>query len=293
MTQAPAPASITTTDRLSFTVILAVALHALIILGVGFTLSNTPEPAKTIEVTLASFQSKKAPKNADYLAQANQEGSGNLEEKARPSSDQPPAPIQDNKIRPVELREQTEQQYRQMLETSRKVVAAVSSQRIREGAGRQKENPIEEENTPRPKIDLRVEIASLEAEFHEQRNVYAKRPRILRISAASTRQSDGIWYMEAWRKKVMRVGNLNYPEPARNQKLYGQLELAVQIKRDGTLNKIDVLRSSGHKVLDDAAIRIVELAAPFAPFSDDLHDKDLIEIIRTWRFEPGGRLYSG
>ncbi|WP_345198483.1 TonB family protein [Kistimonas scapharcae] len=291
MAQATAP--VTTADRLSFTLLLAVALHALIILGVGFTLHDNPEPAKTIEVTLASFQSEKAPEKADYLAQVNQEGSGSLEEAARPSSDQLQAPVQDNEIRKVELREQTEQQQRQTLDTSRKVTAAVSNQRIKEGAGKQKESPIRENNTPRPKIDLRAEIASLEAEFYEQRNAYAKRPRILRLNAASTRQSDGVWYMEAWRKKVMRIGNINYPESARSKKLYGQLELAVQINRDGTLNKIEVLRSSGHKVLDDAAIRIVELAAPFAPFPDDLREKDIIEIIRTWRFEPGDRIYSG
>lgn len=290
---AQATTQVTTTDRLSFTLLLAVALHALIILGLGFTLHDQPKPAKTIEITLASFRSEKAPDSADYLAQINQDGSGSLDEKARPSNDQPPAPVQDNNIREVELREQTEQQQQQTLSNARKITATISDQSIDDSDNKQKESPVKENKTPRPQVNLRAEIANLEAELYDQHNAYARRPRILRLNAALSRQSDGVWYMEAWRKKVMQIGNINYPEAARSEKVYGQLELAVQINRDGTLKKIEILRSSGHKVLDDAAIRIVELAAPFAPFPENLHEKDIIEIIRTWRFEPGDRLYSG
>ena len=290
MTQTKTP--ITTKDRLIFTLLLAIALHALIILGVGFTTHNQPESAQPIEITLANFRSKKAPDKADYLAQINQEGSGNLDKKARPSSDQPLAPMPSNDIRKVELREQAEWQ-QPTFDNSRKITASVSDQHINDGDWKQKERPTRDKETPHKAPSLRTEIASLEAEFYEQRNAYAKSPRILRLNAASTLQNDGVWYMEAWRKKVIRVGNINYPETARNEKVYGQLELAVQINRDGSLNKIDILRSSGHKVLDDAAAQIVKLAAPFDPFPDNLNEKDIIEIIRTWRFEPDNQLYSG
>ncbi|MFK0571490.1 energy transducer TonB, partial [Endozoicomonas sp.] len=105
-------------------------------------------------------------------------------------------------------------------------------------------------------------------------------------------QEAGAFYKESWRRKVEKVGNINYPEKARRDQLYGELRLMVAIKRDGTLSSVEIMASSGYKVLDDAAIRIVKLASPFAPFDDTLKSYDIVEIIRTWRFEPGDRLFS-
>ncbi len=102
----------------------------------------------------------------------------------------------------------------------------------------------------------------------------------------------GAWYKEDWRKKIERIGSLNYPDEARRQKLYGSLRLLVSINRDGTIYEVQVLESSGEPILDQAAQRIVRLAAPYAPFSGDLADIDRLEIIRTWRFERGDRLSS-
>jgi protein TonB len=139
---------------------------------------------------------------------------------------------------------------------------------------------------------LSSEIASLEAQLAEERQAYARRPRILRLNAASTMQDKGAYYKDAWRKKVERIGNLNYPTEARRNRIYGSLRLLVAINRDGTLRDVRVLESSGTKILDDAAIRIVRLAAPIMPFTGDLMDVDVLEIIRTWRFEPGDRVSS-
>jgi protein TonB len=97
----------------------------------------------------------------------------------------------------------------------------------------------------------------------------------------------GAWYKEEWRKKVERIGNLNYPDEARRQQIYGSLRLMVSINRDGSLYEVLVLESSGQPLLDQAAQRIVRLAAPFAPFTGDLSDIDRLEIIRTWRFARG------
>lgn len=92
-------------------------------------------------------------------------------------------------------------------------------------------------------------------------------------------------YVEAWRQKVEKIGNLNYPEAAKEQKLYGKLQLSVDIRADGSIDKIQVTRSSGHKILDDAAKRIVELAAPYAAFPEDIRKEyDIIGITRTWTF---------
>ncbi|MBP8172124.1 MAG: energy transducer TonB, partial [Pseudomonas sp.] len=122
--------------------------------------------------------------------------------------------------------------------------------------------------------------------------LYAKRPKIHRLNAASTMRDKGAWYKEEWRKKIERIGNLNYPDEARRQRIYGSLRLLVSINRDGTLYEVQVLESSGQATLDQAALRIVRLAAPFAPFNKDLAEFDRLEIIRTWRFERGDRLSS-
>jgi protein TonB len=101
-------------------------------------------------------------------------------------------------------------------------------------------------------------------------------------------------YVEDWRAKVERVGNLNYPEAARQQKLYGSLQLTVSIKSDGSVEKVEINRSSGSKILDAAAIRIVELAAPYAAFSDEMRSKvDILGITRTWIFTKADQLATG
>jgi protein TonB len=139
---------------------------------------------------------------------------------------------------------------------------------------------------------LSSDIASLEAELAKEQQLYAKRPRIHRLSAASTMRDKGAWYKDDWRKKVERIGNLNYPEEARRKQIYGNLRLMVSINRDGSLYEVLVLESSGQPLLDQAAQRIVRLAAPFAPFTGDLSDIDRLEIIRTWKFARGDKLSS-
>lgn len=139
---------------------------------------------------------------------------------------------------------------------------------------------------------LSSDIASLEAELAKEQQLYAKRPRIHRLSAASTMHDKGAWYKDEWRKKVERIGNLNYPDEARRKQIYGNLRLMVSINRDGSLYEVLVLESSGQPLLDQAAQRIVRLAAPFSPFTGDLSDIDRLEIIRTWKFARGDKLSS-
>ncbi len=127
-------------------------------------------------------------------------------------------------------------------------------------------------------------IASLSAEIRRKMEAKAERPRRKFISA-STKEYNYAAYMEAWRAKVERVGNLNYPEQARKQGLSGSLVLDVALRRDGSIDEITVRRSSGEKLLDDAAIRIVRLSAPFSPFPQHIRDEtDILHIMRTWQF---------
>ena len=285
--------TVSSADRLGFTLFMAVAIHALIVLGVSFGLQDKPAPPKTLEVTLAAYQSLEKPEHADFLAQANQQGSGTLEEKASPSTDQE-ALFQDDKINEVELQQQqAAAPPKQQRNASQVVTQADTTREVAESRENLPPTPdTPEPAEPRKRIDLQKEIASLEAQFSQQRQEYANRPRIHRINAASTMQDPGAYYKESWRRKVERVGNLNYPAQARREQLYGELRLMVAINSDGTLHDVEILEPSPSPVLDDAALRIVRLAAPYAPFGNDLKDFDRVEIIRTWRFERGDRLFS-
>ncbi len=117
------------------------------------------------------------------------------------------------------------------------------------------------------------------------------RPRIRRIVEDRTETSEDDWYLESWRRKVERIGKLNYPDGARARKIYGSLRLLVVIEPDGSLRDVRVIDSSGHEVLDDAAVRIVRLAAPYAPFPPAMRDDtDVLEIVRTWQFRKRGSI---
>jgi protein TonB len=135
-----------------------------------------------------------------------------------------------------------------------------------------------------------AEIDRLTASIRAKSSAYASRPRRKAVSTA-TREYRYASYMEAWRRKVEHIGNLNYPREAREQGLFGNLILHVAVRADGNLEGVRVVRSSGHKLLDRAAIRIVELAAPFAPFPPDIRaEVDVLDITRTWQFQRNNRL---
>ena len=280
-------------DRLGFTLFVATLLHLALILGVSFTLAKPGQISKTLEITLSTFKSEDKPKQADFLAQDNQQGSGTLEHKAAPKTTEQ-APFQDskvNKVTPAAAPQPT--QRKEAVAT--KTALTTSKPQPQKAPTKQKEEEPQPDAQQAPIFDttqLSAEIASLEAQLAQEQQLYAKRPKIHRLNAASTMRDKGAWYKDEWRKKVERVGNLNYPEEARRQRIYGSLRMLVSINRDGTLYEVQVLESSGQQVLDQAALRIVRLAAPFAPFTGDLADIDRLEIIRTWRFERGDRLSS-
>ncbi|MBF8741087.1 energy transducer TonB [Pseudomonas guariconensis] len=285
------PPRVRPADRLGFTLFLAALVHLALILGVSFTIAKPSEIRRTMEITLATFKSEKPPEKADFQAQDNQQGSGTLEKKAVPTTTEV-APFQDSKINKVTPPPAAKRETPPAPQKSAVATRAPKPQKV---------EPKPKESKPQPKpqavpdfdsSQLSSQIASLEAELSNEQQLYAKRPRIHRLNAASTMRDKGAWYKEEWRKKVERVGNLNYPEQARRQQIYGSLRMMVSINRDGSLYEVLVLESSGQPVLDQAAQRIVRLSAPFAPFTGDLAEFDRLEIIRTWRFARGDRLSS-
>lgn len=310
----PQQASVGALDRFGFTLFVAVALHAIFLLGVGFSAEDEPEVAHTLEVTLAQFESEKAPDKADFIAQQNQQGSGDSEEKRLPTTTsksvfqaneskevaakqlpsrvkaQEPEPNVQPLPQPGPNPEPSPAEELQPQPPKPQTVVTKNTESSKQVQQKQQQS---ETSAPMPSagqasslLARSLEIASLEAKLDTQKQALASKPRVRRLYSASTRESYDAAYLDGWRRKVERVGNLNYPEEAHRRKLYGQLRLLVVIEPDGTLNRVEVLKSSGHSVLDDAAKRIVYLSAPFAPFPPEIRKRaDLIEIIRTWRFE--------
>ena len=276
---------ITARDRFGLTLFLAIAFHAIIILGITFSprlLNPDGIEPPPLEITLVQQKSDEAPEQADYLAQANLEGGGNSQDKDRPTSpvttlvtapsdgiasavSVPAAPPLQQQPSDFKVLTSKNPQHRirqtdAVTEQQKKAMAATEV------------------------VQLNMEIANLSAEIDKTMRAYSQQLRHRYISA-NTRTYRDAAYLDAWRAKVERIGNLNYPEEAKKRNLSGSLILDVALKPDGTVYNITVRRSSGQTVLDDAAMRIVRLAAPFAPFPDELRkDTDVLHIIRSWQF---------
>ncbi len=276
-------------DRFGLALFFAVAFHALLILGVTFDLQDLvkPEPRPlSLDITLVHSKSDKAPEKADYLAQVDQEGGGNIKEKVRPASPFPnrrPAPekgdARDTRApsspppQPERSRVMTAPESRIQMQSAEKVPP--------------KARP--DKPTAADLLTRSREIARISADIRRRQQAYAQMPRHKYISA-STKKYEHAAYEDAWRLKVERIGNLNYPEEAKRNGLTGSLMLDVGIRPDGSLYTVEVVHSSGKKTLDDAAVRIVKLAAPFAPFSEAMRrEMDVLHIIRVWQFESGNQ----
>jgi len=281
-------------DRLSFTVFLAVALHAALILGVTFTYVTSKPSTHTMEVTLAQQRAKRSPEKADFLAQFNQIGSGALEEKALMTAPTE-AQFQDTEIRETSQDVPQRASYKAVEQKQTAITTtAMTDHKVTVDSEATETAPQKSEVKNKKSLQARaLEIASLEARIDRQRQIYAKRPRIKRLTSLSTASSADAFYLNSWRRKIENVGNLNYPQKARKNKLYGSLRLMVAILPDGSLKEVELLESSGHQVLDNAAVRIVRLSAPYAPFPDGLRQStDVLEIIRTWQFRKNSSLGS-
>lgn len=272
---------------------LAAGIHALIILGITFDVEDLLNPEHQhapLEITLVHSRSDKAPDEADYLAQANQEGGGNVKEKVRPSSPFPNArPTADRGDAP-RTRQAAAPPPRPEREKPVLSTEAQSPVKVRKDPPEiaMPEQPVPEASEL---VARSMEIARLSAEIQQRQQAYAKMPRHHYITA-NTREHVTAAYEEAWRMKVERVGNLNYPDEAKRRNLSGLLLLDVAINADGSLHSTRIVRSSGEKLLDDGAIRIVRLAAPFAPFPKQMREQgmDVLHIIRAWQFQSDNSL---
>ena len=285
------PVTVGALDRLSFTLFVAVGVHALVIFGIGF---EAPEPASvppTLDVTLSQHASPETTplEEADFLADANQQGSGTQDEKAQLTSTEQ-AEIEDNQIfrttpEVQQIRFANQAAQRSLVTTTASAERNVADQPAEDAPT----NP--ELASDSPLLVSQVnDIATLRAMLDQSRQNLARSPRTRTLTAVSARRSLDAAYVYHWLEEIERIGNQNYPQAARQQRLTGDVRLAVRIRADGSLVDVEVTRSSGHAVLDQAAQRIVYLAAPFEAFSAEMKQEyDQLEIIRTWQFRTDNR----
>jgi len=274
--------------RLGITLLVSLLIHLLLVLGVGFTVSGNAPLVPTLEVIFSQTSTELTPEQADFLAQANQVGGGDHDLALRPRDNQAGiAPHTQDGLTPVPMQAQTAaaQPPPQM--------RVISRPGENPDIARAQTRPEPEQPQANALLNTRerrdAEMARLTAEIHLQSQQYARRPSRKFISA-STREYAYANYMRAWVDRAERVGNLNYPDEARRRRLGGHVVITVGVRRDGSVESSRILRSSGTPLLDDTALRVVELAQPFPALPRTEEDVDILQITRTWVFLPGGRL---
>ncbi|WP_292918274.1 energy transducer TonB [Nitrosomonas sp.] len=283
------------TNRLSIAMAVSLLLHGIIFFGITF---QFPQPkfdkiASSIEVVLVNSKTPTVPRESKLLAQDNLDGGGNTDDNRKAKTPFPVLP----KSKPIIDDKIAQQKIKELEQQAKKLMAAVSEtpqiELSSESRNEDEAKPINPSDTT--ELLLRsLDIVRLRAQIDQDHETYQKRPK-RKFVGARTKEYRFARYVEDWRLKVERIGNLNYPEVARKEKLYGNLQLTVGIRADGSLESIEINRSSGQKVLDEAAINIVKLAGQngFAPFPPDIsQDTDILHITRTWVFASTDMLLS-
>ena len=272
--------TVTATDRLALTLFFALVIHAMIILGITFGVHDDPPPKHelpTLDITIAT-RNTPPPEEADYLAQASQDGGGNVSEKIKPTMAMP-------EMAPIVAPQQPVYAPTQIITAKKSGIKVIQED---------KEIPEKEEPdiTASELIERSMEMINLSEQISQSMQAYAQRPRQNFVSAR-TQEYKYANYMSEWVKKVERVGNLNYPDDARRENISGSLMMDVALNADGSLHEINILRPSGKPIIDDAAKRIVRMAAPYAPFPPEiLENTDILHITRTWEFSSSNKLSS-
>lgn len=275
---------ISASDRLGFTLFLALTLHAMVVLGVGFTQQerSKQDALPNLEIILANSRSFEEVENPDFLAQVDQLGGGEGDDKSRPS-----APVSANT--PFDQKGLAQQDraelHKQQLAINN-IYFLTQSESINLINKLKQQHRQDSPSQQASKVDQRQsKIARLQAEIRQMTIDYAKRPRILTLTA-STRKAVEAGYLASWVQKIEATGNLNYPQEARLKKLNGRLRMSVRLNSTGEVIGVEITSSSGTSVLDEAARRILRMAEPFAPFPEELRERaDQIVIIRTWDFK--------
>lgn len=273
--------------RLSYALAASVALHTALLVTVGFAPEAAAPVVPTLDVIFTETQSKLTPKQADFLAQATNQGGGEHEKTTRPREAQSgTAPQPEPGVAPRELRAQSPAP---ALAPRDRVAASARGESVVARPDPSRTPPTRPLPAGREKIERDARMARLAAEIHLRSERYAKRPKRKFVSA-STQEYVWAGYLRDWVDRVEGVGNLNYPDEARRRRLSGQVVITIAIRRNGSVERADIVQSSGVRLLDESALRIARLAEPYAPLPRTQEDPDILHVTRTWQFRPEGEL---
>ena len=276
-------------QRLAFAMLFSLTLHAFFMFGIRFVMPDwkiIPVISQPLEVVLVNSKSGNRPTNASAYAQNNLEGGGNTDGEHRART---PFPVlgDGQRFSP----EQAARRQRELEQESKRLLTRSKGDYFVADENDQQKQSSSKDNG-QDLVQRSLEIARLEAQISKSLDMYDKLPR-RKFIGARTQEYRFAQYVEDWRSKVERIGNLNYPEMARREKIYGKLTLTVNIRADGSVESIEINRPSGQRILDASAVRIVKLAAPYPPFPPDIRkDTDVLSITRTWIFTTTDRLES-
>jgi protein TonB len=279
-------------DRMGVALLFSLIVPAIVIRGLGFQFAKPAPSLPTLDVTLINTSNAEAPTKADFLAQDVNAGGGNSDKAHRPGAPfSGPLPVANAGIAPVAVMPgapaRQEATGPHILTTTGKSNRSVPSERDT------RDQPQADQRAAAVPIPERLEMARLAQEVRREQEAYARRPRRKYLSA-NTRGTTFAAYQVAWVDRIERIGNLNYPDAARRRHLHGNVMLTVVLGMDGHVREVTVNQSSGYRVLDEAAVRIVHLAAPFPgiPQDADANGNRYNELVitRTWQFLPGNHL---
>jgi protein TonB len=246
----------TSEQRLRKTFSMALVAHAVLLIGLSFAMPAGSPPSPSLDITLAQRPSDEAPDQADFIAQTNQLGTDD----------------QQQMLQPRELEQQPILEQKNPDSSQQKALSHNSDQ----GAAQ----------ADKPDTDpQQSERGAMEAELDRLQQAYSQIPQVLRMTSVSAKSADAAAYMYYFEEKVEQIGNVNYPREARTKGIFGQVQLIVVLLADGRIKRIEVSKGSGSRLLDQAAVRSVQLAAPFNPFPKELRNRDEIHIIRTWQYQ--------
>ncbi|HET7268716.1 MAG TPA: TonB family protein [Oleiagrimonas sp.] len=275
-------------DLLSATFLFSLIVHGVLILGITFAIAKPEPQLPTLDVTLVNAANRQSPEHADFLAQADNAGGGNSDKARLPSqlvTGLLPTATHGLAPRPLAASAPAPS----IASGAHRITTTAASDFAVTSESDQRQHEASERPVAKADLKRRMKMARLAASIDAASKAYAKKPHKKFISA-STKEYAYAAYMRIWAKKVERVGTLNFPDAARTGQLSGNLILTVGLNRDGSIHSIDIIQSSGRKVLDDAATRIVRLAAPFPAIPRTKDKVDLLYITRTYQFLRGGEL---
>jgi protein TonB len=282
-------------SRFHYAMLASLLIHAFVVFGIVIRppdLSKLDRSMQPLEVVLVNAKSSTKPVTSDLLGQHNLDGGGNTDADRRAKT---PLPVTRNDAQTTELSVQS-RRVEQLEEEARKLMTLAKSQaKVSETPAAQPQPNAEPSVVPSAADIMNsrnLEIQRLEAQIGKDLDAYQKRPR-KHFVGGRVKEYRFARYEEDFRIKVERIGEVNYPQAARDHKIFGSLRLTVLIKSDGSVESIEVNRSSGQKILDEAAVRIVRLGEPYAAFPSDIaKDVDILGITRTWKFTRADQLVT-